>query len=42
MRDLVSDWKKWSQGERLLALIVAFSLFALPLSLLLTGTKPGI
>jgi len=42
MRDWVSDWNRWSRGERLLALIVALSMFALPLSLLLTGAKPGI
>jgi len=37
MRDCVADWKKWSVGERLLALVVAALLFGLPLGLLITG-----
>lgn len=37
MRDWAADWKRWSHAERLLALVVALSLFALPLSLLLTA-----
>ena len=42
MRDFVADWKKWSRAERVLALLVAVSLVALPLSLLIAGGKPGI
>jgi hypothetical protein len=41
MRDWIADWNKWSRAERLLALLVAFILLALPLSLLITG-KAGI
>ena len=41
MRDLTADWKKWSRGERLLAVIVTALMFALPLGLLLAG-KVGI
>ena len=40
--DFTADWKKWSRAERVLALVVAFALLALPLSLLLVGTRPGI
>jgi hypothetical protein len=36
-RDWIADWNKWSSAERVLALLVAFVLLALPLSLLLTG-----
>jgi hypothetical protein len=43
MRDLAADWKKWSRAERMLALVVAFTLIALPISLLvLSGPRPGI
>jgi hypothetical protein len=37
MRDWVADWKKWSRAERVLALLVVLTLFALPLSLLVSG-----
>ena len=37
MRDVVADWKKWSRTERVLAVIVALLMVALPLGLLLTG-----
>ena len=37
MRDFVADWKKWSRGERVLAIIVTLTLMALPLGLLLGG-----
>jgi hypothetical protein len=37
MRDFVADWKKWSCGERVLAIGVTLLLVALPLGLLLTG-----
>ena len=40
MRDLVADWKKWSRGERVLAIAVALLLVILPLGLLLT--RPGV
>lgn len=41
MRDLVADWKKWSRGERVLAVLVTLTLLALPLGLLLTA-KAGV
>lgn len=37
MRDWVADWKKWSRGERVLAVLVTTVLVALPLGLLLTA-----
>ena len=37
MRDFVADWKKWSRTERVLAVVVALLMVALPLGLLLTG-----
>jgi hypothetical protein len=40
VRDVVSDWKKWSRGERLLAIVVTAVLAALPVSLLL-NLHPG-
>ena len=41
MRDWVADWKKWSRGERVLAVLVTTVLVALPLGLLLAA-KAGI
>ena len=41
MRDFVADWKKWSRGERLLAVLVTGILVLLPLGLLITG-KGGV
>ena len=41
MRDIVSDWNKWSRAERVLAVLVTFVLLALPLGLLITG-KTGV
>ena len=35
MRDIVSDWKKWTRGERVLAVVVTLSMVGLPLGLLL-------
>jgi hypothetical protein len=37
----MADWKKWSRGERVLALFVTFALVALPLSLLFTTRAGG-
>jgi len=37
MRDFVSDWKRWSRAERVLAIVVTLLMVALPLGLLLTG-----
>ena len=41
MRDWVADWKKWSRGERVLAVIVTVLMLVLPLGLLL-ATKVGV
>jgi hypothetical protein len=41
MRDWVADWKKWSRGERVLAVVVTLLMVALPLGLLFT-TRTGI
>ncbi len=38
MRDWVSDWKRWTRAERILALLVAALLVALPLSIVVTGS----
>ena len=40
-RDWIADWNKWSCAERVCALLVAFVLLALPLSLMLTATAGG-
>jgi hypothetical protein len=40
VRDVISDWNKWSRGERVLAIIVTAVLAALPVSLLL-NLHPG-
>ncbi len=37
MSDWAADWKKWSQVERVLAVLIAVMLVAVPLGLLLTG-----
>jgi hypothetical protein len=37
MDDLISDWKKWTRSERVLAVLMAGMLIALPLGLLLTA-----
>jgi len=37
MRDMVADWRKWSRGERVLAVIITVLMVALPLGLLLSG-----
>jgi len=34
MRDFIADWKRWSRAERVLAIVVALLMIALPL-----GTK---
>lgn len=38
MRDFVSDWKRWSRAERVLAIVVTVLMAALPLGLLVAGT----
>jgi hypothetical protein len=42
MRDWIADWKKWNRAERALALVVALVLVALPLGLLIAGSRPGV
>lgn len=42
MRDWVADWNRWSRSERVLALIVAMALFALPLGMVLSAGKAGV
>ena len=37
MRDWVADWKRWSRGERVLAVVVTVLMVALPLGLLLAA-----
>ncbi len=37
MRDMVADWKKWSRGERVLAVVVTLAMVGLPLGLLLAS-----
>ena len=37
MRDFLSDWKKWSCAERVLAVVVSSLLMVMPVVLLVTG-----
>ena len=37
MRDLAADWKKWSRAERVLAIVMALLMIALPLGLALAS-----
>jgi hypothetical protein len=37
MRDLVADWKRWSAGERLLAMVLISILIGLPLRMLIAS-----
>ena len=41
MRDWIADWNKWSPAERVLAVVVATMLAAVPLSMVLVG-KTGV
>jgi hypothetical protein len=41
MRDLISDWKKWSRAERCFAIALVIIAFALPLGLLIGGSRIG-
>jgi hypothetical protein len=40
MRDLMTDWNKWSSAERLLAVVLMLMLIGLPLRVLIAGA-PG-
>jgi hypothetical protein len=37
MRDWAADWKRWSRGERVLAVLVAGLMMALPVGFLLAS-----
>jgi len=37
MHDFIADWKRWSRAERVLAIVVALLMIALPLGLALAG-----
>ena len=41
MRDWIADWNRWSPAERVLAVVVAAILVALPLSFIVAG-KAGV
>ena len=41
MRDLISDWKKWSSAERCFAIALVIVALALPLGLLLEAGRIG-
>jgi hypothetical protein len=41
MRDLISDWKKWSRAERCFAIAMVIAALALPLGLLMGGSRIG-
>jgi hypothetical protein len=40
MRDFVADWNRWSRAERVLAILVAVFMVALPIGLALAGARP--
>jgi hypothetical protein len=37
MRDFIADWKKWSRAERVLAVVAAGLMAALPIGLALAA-----
>jgi len=41
MRDLISDWKRWSRAERCAAIVLVILSLALPVGLVLAGGKIG-
>jgi hypothetical protein len=41
MQDWIADWNRWSRAERVLAVLMAFLLVALPLGFLLASLRPG-
>jgi hypothetical protein len=42
MRDWISDWRKWSPAERVLAVALLMSMMAAPLGMLLGLARPGV
>jgi hypothetical protein len=42
MRDWMSDWKRWSRGERCFAIVLVILALALPLGLLISAGRIGI
>ena len=41
MRDWISDWKRWSRAERCAAIALVVLSLALPVGLVLAGTRLG-
>jgi hypothetical protein len=37
MHDFIADWRKWSRTERVLAILAALLMVALPIGLALAG-----
>ena len=37
MHDFIADWKRWSRAERVLAIVVALLMIALPIGMALAG-----
>jgi len=42
MRDLISDWKKWSRAERCFAIMLVIIALVVPLGLVIVGERIGI
>jgi len=42
MRDLISDWKKWSRAERCFAIMLVIIALVVPLGLVIAGERIGI
>ena len=39
MHDFIADWKKWSRAERVLAIVVALLMMALPIGFALVNVS---
>ena len=42
MRDLISDWKKWSRAERCFAIMLVIIALVVPHGLVIVGERIGI
>jgi len=42
MRDLISDWKKWSRAERCFAIMLVIIALVVPLGMVIVGERIGI